>query len=74
MGRVMSLRSLSGAINQLSAAPLGAVADGVGMGNMVLSAATLLTLLIAGPALLVPAVRGLDKAERPEIVEAVAAG
>ncbi len=74
MGRVMSLRSLSGAINQLSAAPLGAVADGVGMGNMVPAAAILLTLLIAAPALLVPAVRGLDKAERPEVVEAVAAG
>jgi len=74
MGRVMSLRSLSGAINQLSAAPLGAVADGVGMGNMVPAAAILLALLIAGPALLVPAVRRLDEAQKPEVVEAVPVG
>jgi MFS family permease len=74
MGRVMSLRSLSGAINQLSAAPLGAVADGVGMGNMVPAAAILLALLIAAPALLVPAVRRLDEAGRPELVEAAPVG
>lgn len=74
MGRVMSLRSLSSAINQISAAPLGAVADGIGMGNMVPVAAGLLTLLIAGPALLVPAVRRLDDAQKPAVVEAVPAG
>lgn len=74
MGRVMSLRSLSGAINQMSAAPLGVVADGVGMGNMVPAAAILLAVLIAAPALLVPTVRKLDDAHKPEIAEAVAAG
>jgi hypothetical protein len=44
------------------------------MGNMVPAAAILLTLLIAAPALLVPAVRRLDEAGRPELVEAVPAG
>src|SRR3970282_2310891 len=70
MGRVMSLRSLSGAINQLSAAPLGAVADGVGMGNMVPAAALFLGVLYAGPALLVPAGRRLDDGQQQEGVEA----
>jgi MFS family permease len=74
MGRVMSLRALSSAINQISAAPLGAVADGVGMGNMVPAAAILLTLLIAGPALLVPAVRALDEAQKPDMAEVAPAG
>jgi hypothetical protein len=58
----------------MSAAPLGVVADGVGMGTMVPAAAILLALLIAAPGLLVPAVRKLDDAHKPEIAEAVAAG
>ncbi len=62
VGRVMSLRTLSGAFNQLSAAPLGALADGVGMTRMVPAVSALLTLLILGPALLVRTVRRLDEA------------
>ncbi|MDO8617119.1 MAG: MFS transporter [Dehalococcoidia bacterium] len=61
MGRVMSLRTISGAFNQIAAAPLGAVADGVGIDRMVPAAALLLTLLIIAPSLAVPAVRALDE-------------
>jgi sugar phosphate permease len=61
LGRVMSLRMVSSAINQAAAAPLGALADGVGIGRMVPSVAALLALSIAVPALSVPAVRALGR-------------
>ena len=73
LGRVMSLRSLSAALNQMAAAPLGAVADGIGMARMVPAAAALLTLLILAPAGLVPAVRSLDETAKVHLREAAAA-
>lgn len=62
MGRVMSLRTLSGAVNQLSAAPLGALADGIGIARMVPAVSTLLAVLILAPAALFRTVRHLDDA------------
>jgi len=59
LGRVMSLRGLSGALNQMAAAPFGAVADGVGIGVVVPVAAGLLATLIAAPAALNRTVRAL---------------
>lgn len=60
MGRVMSLRAVSGALNQLAAAPLGGLGDALGMGRMVPAVAALLAFLVLAPAALVPAVRRLD--------------
>ncbi|MBK8561179.1 MFS transporter [Candidatus Amarobacter glycogenicus] len=52
VGRVMSLRMVSSAFNQLAAWPLGAVADGFGVERMVRGvAATLTVLVLAAPAL-----------------------
>ncbi len=52
VGRVMSLRMVSSAFNQLAAWPLGAMADGIGVERMVRSVATALTVLVlAAPAL-----------------------
>ena len=59
LGRVMSIRGISGAFNQLAAAPLGALADGVGIGVMVPSVATLLATLVVLPAVLNQTVRTL---------------
>ena len=59
LGRVMSLRGISGAVNQMAAAPLGALADGVGIGVMVPSVATLLATLIVVPVALNRTVRTL---------------
>ena len=73
LGRVMSLRMVSSAVNQAAAAPLGAIADGVGIGTMVPSVAALLALSIAIPAATVPAVRRLGQgiARHPETGEVV---
>lgn len=62
VGRVMSLRTLQSALNQLAAAPLGGLGDAIGMGRMVPAVSALLMFLILGPGLLVPAVRELDTA------------
>jgi MFS family permease len=59
MGRVASLRSISGALNQFAAAPLGAIADRAGIGLMVPAVAALLALSIVVPAVAVPAARSL---------------
>jgi len=60
IGRVMSLRLISGACSQFAAAPLGAIADGVGIGRMVPAAAALLAFCVLGPAALAPGARRLD--------------
>ncbi|KAA0222786.1 MFS transporter [bacterium] len=66
MGRVMSLRGISSSLNQIAAAPLGAVADWVGMSRMVPAVATLLTMLIITPAAASKTVRTLDaEAQKP---------
>lgn len=59
LGRVMSLRGISGAFNQMAAAPLGLIADGVGIGIMVPGVATLLATLVIVPAALNRTVRTL---------------
>lgn len=64
LGRVMSLRAVSSALNQFAAAPLGAIADTVGIGRMVPSVAALLAALILLPTAVFPAVRGLDASVR----------
>jgi MFS family permease len=46
MGRVMSLRLVSSALNQVAAAPLGAIGDAFGMGRMVPGTAALLAALV----------------------------
>ena len=46
VGRVMSLRQVSGALNQIASAPLGALGDAFGMGHMVPVTAGLLTALV----------------------------
>jgi hypothetical protein len=46
LGRVMSLRLVSGALNQVAAAPLGAIGDSLGMGRMVTGTAGLLAALV----------------------------
>jgi len=60
LGRVMSLRGLSSAINQMAAAPLGALADAAGIGRMVPAAATLLAAVVLVPTALSRTVRTLD--------------
>lgn len=63
LGRVMSLRMVSSAFNQLAAWPLGVFADGVGIEVMVRSVAGLLTaLVLAGPAVSRTA-RSLDQVD-----------
>jgi hypothetical protein len=56
----------------MSAAPLGALADGVGIARMVPTVAAFLTLLVLAPWVFVRAVRGLDDAARPKLAEATA--
>ena len=68
LGRVMSLRGLSSAVNQMAAAPLGAIADGVGIGRMVPAVASLLATVVLVPTALSRTVRTLD-AEAQHIVE-----
>ncbi len=70
IGRVTALRAVSASVNQMSAAPLGALADGVGIAKMVPAVATLLMLVVLAPWALVRAVRGLDETARPELAEA----
>jgi MFS family permease len=60
LGRVMSLRGLSSAVNQMAAAPLGAIADGFGIGRMVPAVATLLATVVLVPTALSRTVRTLD--------------
>lgn len=60
IGRVMSLRLISSACSQFAAAPLGAIADGIGMGRMVPAVAAALAVCVLGPAALAPAARRLD--------------
>lgn len=59
MGRVMSLRLVSAALNQMAAAPLGALGDAFGMGRMVPGAAGLLVALIVVIPLTVRSARDL---------------
>jgi hypothetical protein len=72
IGRVTALRAVSSSVNQMSAAPLGALADGVGIARMVPTVAAFLTLLVLAPWVFVRAVRGLDDAARPKLAEATA--
>jgi len=59
MGRVMSLRLVSSALNQVAAAPLGAIGDAYGMGRMVPGAAGLLVVLVVAIPLLLRGARDL---------------
>jgi len=63
IGRVTSLRTLSGALNQLTAAPLGAVGDAVGMSKLVPGIAALLAFLVIAPPLLWTAARDFARHE-----------
>ena len=67
VGRVMSLRMVSSAFNQLAASPLGALADGMGVERMVRSVAGALTLLVLLAPVLSRAARTLDEDARAEI-------
>ena len=60
MGRVMSLRQVSSALNQMAAAPLGAFGDAFGMGRMVPGAAGLLVALVIVIPLMVRSARELQ--------------
>ncbi|GAB4338598.1 MAG: MFS transporter [Dehalococcoidia bacterium] len=60
LGRVMSLRMISSAFNQLAAMPLGALADGIGVERMVPFVATALTVLVLGGPLVSRTARTLD--------------
>lgn len=60
MGRVMSLRMLSSALTQISAAPLGLVGDAAGMGRMVPGAAGLLAAIVIVLPLLLKSARNLQ--------------
>jgi hypothetical protein len=60
VGRVMSLRMVSSAFNQLAAWPLGAVADGFGVERMVRGVATTLTVLVLAAPALSRTARSLD--------------
>lgn len=60
LGRVMSLRMVSSAFNQLAAMPLGALADGIGIERMVPFVATALTVLVLGGPALSRTARTLD--------------
>ena len=64
VGRVMSLRMVSSAFNQLAAWPLGAFADGVGIEAMVRGVATLLTGLVLAAPLVSRSARTLDAEPR----------
>jgi hypothetical protein len=63
MGRVMSLRQVSGALNQIASAPLGALGDAYGMGRMVPGVAGLLVALVVLIPLLVRGARDLQPPE-----------
>jgi MFS family permease len=69
IGRVTALRAVSASVNQMSAAPLGALADGVGISRMVPSVATFLMVLVLSPWAFSRAVRGLDETARPQVEE-----
>ncbi len=60
IGRVMSLRMVSAAFNQLAAWPLGSLADGIGVERMVRGVATALTVLVLAAPLISRAARTLD--------------
>ncbi len=60
VGRVMSLRMVSSAFNQLAAWPLGSLADGIGVERMVRGVATALTVLVLAAPLISRAARTLD--------------
>lgn len=65
MGRVMSLRLVSSALNQFAAAPLGAIGDAFGMGRMVPGTAGLLAGLVIVIPLLVRGARDLHAPAEP---------
>jgi MFS family permease len=67
MGRVMSLRLVSSAFNQVAAAPLGALGDAYGMGRMVPGAAGLLTALVIITPLLLRDARDLQGGATAEV-------
>jgi len=69
MGRVTSLRALSSSINQFSAAPLGALADFVGMSRMVPAVAGLLTVLVGGPWLFSRSARELGRRQDADLLD-----
>lgn len=60
VGRVMSLRMVSSAFNQLAAWPLGELADGIGVQRMVRGVSTALTVLVLLAPALSRAARTLD--------------
>ncbi len=69
MGRVTSLRTLSSSINQMSAAPLGALGDAIGMSKMVPAVAGLLVVLVGGPWLFSRSARELDRVRDADLAE-----
>jgi MFS family permease len=72
IGRVTALRAVSASVNQMSAAPLGALADGVGIARMVPTVAAFLTLIVLAPWAFVRSVRRLDDTARPKLAETAA--
>jgi hypothetical protein len=69
MGRVTSLRTLSSSINQMSAAPLGALGDAIGMSKMVPAVAGLLVVLVGGPWLFSRSARELDRVRDTDLAD-----
>lgn len=61
LGRVMSMRMVSAAFNQLAAAPLGGLADGIGIERMVPAVAATLTVLVLTGPLFSKTARTLDR-------------
>ncbi len=74
MGRVMSLRLISSALNQIAAAPLGALGDAFGMGRMVPGAAGLLAALVIVIPLLLRGARDLQAPATTAEADPAAAG
>jgi len=74
VGRVMSLRMVSGALNQIASAPLGALGDAVGMGTMVPATAALLAGIMVVVPLLVREARELRAPPEPRAAAPASAG
>lgn len=69
VGRVMSLRLVSSALNQIASAPLGALGDAFGMGRMVPGTAALLAALVIVIPLLVRSARELHAGDATATAE-----
>jgi hypothetical protein len=67
VGRVMSLRMVSSALNQIASAPLGALGDAFGMGRMVPATAALLTCFVVLVPVLVRRVREMAPPAEPVV-------